>query len=261
MRTAWMIAMTILLLMARTGAGEEPKVRLLVPAYFCPARQGLKEWERLFESPARACTVVIVNPANGPGEKADPNYTAIFERAGRAKVTPIGYVTVSYGKRPLRDVEADVDRWVRLYPGVRGIFFDEQPSGEEHVAYQASLHRFVRERKRLELVVTNPGTVSSEGYLSRPSADAACLFEGPLAADSLRFPGWTSRYGADRIAALPYAVPTAEGMRESLRSAVRQRIGYLYVTDAKGVMPWGRLPSYWDEEVAAILEANRARGD
>ena len=73
----------------------------------------------------------------------------------------------------------------------------------------------------------------------------------------MRLPAWTSRYGADRIAALPYKVSTAEQMRACLHGAVRKGIGYLYITDAEGPMPWGRLPRYWDAEVAAVLEANR----
>jgi hypothetical protein len=254
-----MTAMTLPLLLESSGMGEEPKVRLLVPAYFYPAGQGLKEWGKLFESPARSCTVVIVNPASGPGEAADPNYTVIFEQARRTKVTLIGYVTTSYGRRLLRDVEADVDRWVLLDPGIRGIFSDEQPSGDEHVAYQASLCRFVRDRKRLDLVITNPGTVCTERYLSRPATSAACLFEGPVASDSFRFPAWTSRYGAGRIAALPYKVGTVGQLRGCIHLAVRLGIGYLYVTDAGGTMPWGRLPRYWDAEVAAVLEVNRGR--
>lgn len=52
---------------------------------------------------------------------------------------------------------------------------------------------------------------------------------------------------------------TPERMSECFRSAVRQRIGYIYVTDAGGGMPWGRLPRYWDAEVAAVLEVNRVR--
>lgn len=114
----------------------------------------------------------------------------------------------------------------------------------------------MRKQKKLDLVVTNPGTVCSEGYLSRPATDAACLFEGPLATGSLAFPRWTARYSPDRIAALPYKVATAEQMRECLRSAVKKGVGYVYVTDAEGD-PWLRLPRYWDAEAAAVLELNR----
>jgi hypothetical protein len=261
MRSAGVLVLSASLLLAGGGMGAgtqpEPKLRLLVPAYFYPAGRGLELWDKLLDTPAPSRTVVIVNPASGPGAAADPNYAGILKRAERAKVTPIGYVTTSYGRRPLRDVEADVDRWARLYPGIRGIFFDEQPSGEGRVEYQAALYQYVRERKGLGLVVTNPGTTCSERYLSRRSSDATCLFEGPLKADGLRLPAWTSRYAADRIAALAYEVGTAGRMRAILRSAAGRGVGYVYVTDAGGANPWDRLPDYWDEEVAEVMKAGR----
>jgi hypothetical protein len=48
-------------------------------------------------------------------------------------------------------------------------------------------------------------------------------------------------------------------MRACLQVAVEQKVGYCYVTDAGGANPWQRLPSYWDEEVAAVREANHRR--
>src|SRR5690242_14938523 len=78
----------------------KPRLRILVPAYFYPAGRGLAEWDKLFRSSARADVVAIMNPASGPGSQADPNYIAIVERARQSGVTLIGYVTVSYAKRP-----------------------------------------------------------------------------------------------------------------------------------------------------------------
>jgi hypothetical protein len=242
------------------GADEESRIRLLVPAYFYPAGEGAREWDRLLESPARSRIVAIVNPASGPGRAVDPNYAAIFEKAKRSEVTLVGYITTSYGRRPLGEVEADVDRWIQLYPGIRGIFFDEQSSGEDQVDYQAALYQYVRGRKKLDLVLTNPGTACSERYLSRPTTDAACLFEGPLAAGEIPLPAYASRSAAKgRVAALPYGVDTADRMRKCLESAVEKGVGYLYITDSAGPMPWSRLPRYWDEEAAAAIRANRGR--
>jgi hypothetical protein len=238
--------------------GKEPRVRLLVPAYFYPAGAGLKEWERLLAVPAEVGVVVIVNPASGPGKEADPNYVKILERAGKIlHLTLIGYIPTSYGKRPPADVKADVDRWLRFYPGIGGIFFDEQASAADKVAYQAELYEYVRSRKELKLVVTNPGTVCAEGYLSRPATDVACLFEGPKAFDPSAFPEWVAKYAPAHVAAVSSQVGTAKAMRECVRTAVEKKVGFCYVTDAEGANPWDRLPRYWDEEVAVVREANR----
>jgi hypothetical protein len=203
--------------------------------------------------------VAIVNPASGPGRRVDSNYTAILKRAAEAKrLTLIGYVTTSYAKRPLDDVRADVDRWLEFYPGIHGIFFDEQSSGAEQVEYQAQLYKHVRMTRKLKLVITNPGTTCDEGYISKPAADAVCLFEGPKPFDAARLPEWRSKYAADRSAVLSYQIKTAEEMQKLIRAASEAKIGYCYVTDGAGGNPWDRLPTYWDEEVAAVL-ASAAR--
>ena len=90
---------------------DAPRLRLLVPAYFYPAGDGSKDWDRLFAASATVPIVAIVNPASGPGKKAAPNYLELFAKAQRTeKITLIGYVPTSYGKRPLAEVKADVDR-------------------------------------------------------------------------------------------------------------------------------------------------------
>jgi hypothetical protein len=232
--------------------GEPSRPRLLVPAYFYPEGEGLRQWDRLLSSAAEDEVVAIVNPASGPGRRADPNYVAILERSAGTRLIPIGYVTTSYARRPVEEVKADVDRWVELYPEIRGIFFDEQASGPEHVDYQASLYEYVKKDRRLELVIANPGTGCAEGFFRRATADSTCLFEGPRRRESLRFPGWAAGYPASRVAALPYEVESAGAMRDCVREAIRAGVGYLYVTDAGGSMPWDRLPRYWEEEVRAV---------
>jgi hypothetical protein len=232
---------------------EPPQMRLLVPAYFYPAEQGLKEWNRLIAASARVPIVAIVNPASGPGKQADPNYVKLLKRAGEAKkLTLIGYVATSYGKRPLQEVQADVDRWLRLYPGIHGIFFDEQASGADGVKYQAALYRYVRSKPALKLVITNPGTVCAEQYLSEPAADGSCLFEAAKLFDLAALPQWTAKYPG-RVAVLSYKVGDVAAMKQAIQSAVEKKIGYCYVTDAEGANPWSRLPKYWDEEVAAAM--------
>ena len=242
------------------AAGDAPSaVRLLVPAYFYPAGNGAKEWEKLIAAADRMPVVAIVNPASGPGRRVDPNYTTILERAAKAKqLTLIGYVTTSYAKRPPAEVKADVDRWLALYPAIDGIFFDEQASAAEHVDYQAELYRHVRETRKLKLVITNPGTTCSEGYAQRPATDAVCLFEGPKPFDEARLPEWRTKYPADRAAVLSYKVESAEAMQRLIAYAADNRLGYAYVTDAAGNNPWNRLPRYWEEEVAAVQAATTA---
>jgi hypothetical protein len=255
-------AVTLLIALAAAGpapgAGPEaPTVRLLVPAYFYPSGDGLKAWERLLDAADRAPVVAVVNPDSGPGKRADNNYVALFRRARRSKATLLGYVTLSYAKRPVSAVKADIDSWLFFYPDVGGIFFDEQPSQPEHAAFAAECFAHARGRIKGALLVSNPGTACSREYLAGADGPVACLFENEKGFGDYRSPDWAGRYGAERFAVLLYRVPAAGPMREALREAVRKRAGYVYVTDAPAPMPWGRLPSYWDDEVAAAAQENR----
>jgi hypothetical protein len=235
-----------------------PRVQLLVPAYFYPAGEGLKHWEALAAAAKRMPVRAVVNPASGPGDKADPAYTKLLERLkDQPGLTLLGYVSTRYGKRPLADVKADVDRWRRLYPQIHGLFVDEQASGEGQVGYYASLYEYAKKKHRLRLVVSNPGTVCAEAYLARPAADMACLFEGSKGLADFTPPPWAAKYPARRFAALAYKVENAAQMRQLFRTARAKGIGQLYVTDAAGANPWERLPSYWGDEVAAAAASAR----
>ncbi len=242
------------------AADPPPKMRLLVPAYFYPAGKGAKEWERLLAAPEEAGVVAIVNPASGPGRRVDANYTRIVERAKKSKVTLIGYVSTRYGKRKAEEVKADVDQWVRFYPGIQGIFFDEQASGTEQLEHLASLYEHVRKTHQLALVVTNPGTICDEKYLTQPVADVACLYEGHERWDRFTPPAWTKDLKPDRIAALAYQVSAAD-MLKILRQAQDRRVGWIYITDDKGNNPWDQLPSYWEDEVKELMKLNTLKKD
>jgi hypothetical protein len=232
-------------------------LRLLVPAYFYPGGEGLKEWDRLINSSADAGVVAIVNPASGPGAQADPKYAQVIDRARAAKITLIGYVSTAYGKRPQAKVIDDVERWLRFYPKIRGIFFDEQASGADQVDYYTALHAQVRKLLPGALVVTNPGAVCAEAYLARSATDVACLAEGGKGFATYRPPSWTSRYAPHRFGVLIRGVSKVDEMIKYVRKMRGKHIGYFYVTLGTGRNPWDRLPSYWGEEVEAVRQVNK----
>lgn len=237
---------------------KEPPLRLLVPAYFYPSGDGLAAWKRLIASADKAPVVAIVNPDSGPGKSVDANYQGLFRLAKGSKATLIGYVTFSYGKRPASAVKADVDSWLYFYPEVQGIFFDEQPSGADMVPFVRDCVAYARGKFAKGPLITNPGTVCVRDYFDGPDNPSICLFEGDEKGfASHQPPDWTGRLGAERFVTLIYGVKDAASMRQRFREAVRKKTGYLYVTDATGPMPWGRLPSYWDDELAETARGGR----
>ncbi len=263
-RSRWSALVLLLLLTAGTvravgdprAPAPAPRLRVLVPAYFYPAGPGADEWERMTAAAKDVPLVAIVNPASGPGKATDPNYTRVLDRALKAGVTLIGYVSTSYARVPEADARADVDTWLRLYPQVRGFFFDEQTSAAEKVPYYRALYEHARMRLKEALVVTNPGTLCAPEYLTRPATDVACLYENHTGFEEFRAPEWTRPLPRSRFYVLPYAVREPERMERYVRKALAERMGYVYVTDHQGANPWDRLPVYWKDEVALVARLN-----
>ena len=103
------------------------RLRLLVPAYIYPGGDGRQEWQRLFDAASKAEIVAIANPHSGPGDERKPEYDAIFSKASSLGITIVGYVSTDFGNRPQAEIKNEVDTWIRFYPQIRGIFFDQQP--------------------------------------------------------------------------------------------------------------------------------------
>jgi hypothetical protein len=53
-----------------------------------------------------------------------------------------------------------------------------------------------------------------------------------------------------------YDQPTVAGMKADIAFAAQHNVGYVYVTDQTLPNPYAQLPSYWDQEVAAISGAS-----
>jgi hypothetical protein len=216
--------------------------------------------------------VAIANPASGPGDKADENYTEVIRAATEAGVTVIGYVTTSYNERPGEEVRAEIDRWMELYPEVGGIFFDEQASGGEHAAAMIEYARYVREkvaagRKQRgttgakegpPLVVSNPGTWCDAKFFAQGGPEVICIYENKSPVSTVERPRGAERLPPHRLAALAHSLTDKSYAKSAVRDALRKKIGCLYVTDAPNGTrnPWDRLPSEWEELVRAVAAAN-----
>jgi hypothetical protein len=252
------LAMRVLSLVpavARTQ--DQPKVHLLVPAYFYPSGEGEKPWARVIEASARVPIVAIVNPDSGPGKTRDPNYMRVFERARGSKLTLIGYVPLGYARRPVGEVKDDVDRWIQLYPRINGFFFDEQPSGADQAPFVLECFAHARQRLGHAVLVSNPGVLCAPEYLEGEQPPVVCLFEHERGFDTYRSPAWVHERGAQHFATLHYHRETAERMKSLVAESLAQGAAFVYVTDAGGANPWDRLPTYWASEVDEVARRNR----
>lgn len=234
-----------------------PQLSLWVPAYYYPNGPGLREWDRLIAAANVVPIVAIVNPASGPGDHVDPYLAKVIKRARRGNVKLVAYIGTQYTRKPLDAVKREVDTYLKYYPEIQGIHFDEQSSQAKDVDYYAELYRFTRSRIPDALVLNNPGTICAADYVARPAADVVCLFERDRAFDEFRPPAWATRFPAARFCVQAYHVDTEAEMKRALRRAMQLRVGYVFITDDVGPNPYDRLPTYWEAEVEAVRQANR----
>lgn len=240
-----------------TPPKNKAKVGILVPAYFDPnVSGGGQYWDRMIDAAASVPIIAIANPASGPGKKADPAYTPVLDRARKAGLKVVGYVSTSYAKRPRAEILADIGRWVEFYPGISGFFFDEQTSDPAHVNDYVAYRDGARKLLKNARIVTNPGTVCDEGYVSKKATDIVCIFEHHSGFNEFHAPAWTKKYAANRFSTLPYATPDETTMRQRLQKTVAEGIAWVYITDDTGNNPWDRLPTYWEAEVEAVRMLN-----
>ena len=255
----------------------EPTMKVLVPAYFYPAGEGRKTWNRLIDAHAPEDKIEIVVIANinsgNVGTTIDSNYADVIARAAKKGLTVIAYITSDYanthGAASLETARTNVTNWFKLYPQLQGIFIDEQTSdGTAIASYYEPLRKHIRLIHPKALVVGNPGNNCVEDYLigrpDGPIMDVVIIHENnetkvPYAKASPS--AWMSNYSPDRFAML---VHTSTTFGRQLRLARKRRTGYVFVTDAIGpppdtIHPWGKLPTYWEDELQMIGAINDNR--
>lgn len=217
--------------------GDDRRLRLVVPAYGHPLVTPV--WRSLGALPVGSA--VVVNPANGPGERAERAYTEAIGPLRAAGVEILGYVDTGYGARDAVVMEQEVARHVAWY-GVDGIFLDQT------VARGAALDVVVDlvDRLRAEglTVVVNPGQPGLDpryGALDATVVD----FEGdPAGYRQAAFPSPASASGGARSLHLVYGVATEEEMADVVDTARGRSADAVYVTDGLLPNPWSVVPPY-----------------
>jgi hypothetical protein len=232
------------------------RLRLLVPAYIYPGGQGRSEWRRLIEAASKVDVVAIVNPDSGPGFDRNSDHASVYVEAKAQGIKLIGYISTQYAKRSRAEVKNDIDAWVRCYPEISGFFFDQQPRESGHVDYYAEIRDYAKAKLRDPLVVTNPGILCDDAYLQQAVSGVTCVFAYYEGFPFFELPATLKVYDSSRFAALLYQIPDVESMRSLVKDAILKKIGYFYVTDGKPPNQWGRLPTYWEDEVDAVTHVH-----
>jgi hypothetical protein len=119
-------------------------------------------------------------------------------------------------------------------------------------------------------VISNPGNPFLNGFQPNDflsTANVLNIFEGPNIAPSPGAAGfdaypyglnWFQGFPSSRFSNIVFGVPDDATMLADLSKAVQLNAGLVYFTDGTNVHgnPYDHLPSYWDQEVAAIQAAS-----
>ncbi len=218
-----------------TGA-PQPGVGLGVPAYFGPWEQ--EHWKHLLSD---VPSVVVLNPANGPGDAPSGDYRVLREAMRELRIRVLIYVHTGYLTRSPEDTAVDVER-SRSWFDADGVFFDEVPVDDTR-----SVRSKLDHLSDLSPVACafNAGRVVPEAWYSRYPIASFVTFEGTpgqLAERSLPDGSPVLRGPANRQWWLVHSAPVRTH-RETWNSFRNLGLGLGYVTN-------DRLPNPWDVYVS-----------
>lgn len=201
----------------------------LVPAYFGPWAND--EWESLVRlRPA----IVVINPANGPGEAPHGGYPEKVDRCRAFGAEVLGYVSTRWLQRPIGEIAGDVANYASWY-GTSGAFFDEIPNGSSHGRLRALAR--LNELTGPHRTVFNCGQpIPRRWYRSIPGALWGTFEGGP--AQLLR----TSFFGPPlRQIHLVHSVPDSAAA-SVVAELSRRGVGFSCVTSDEMPNPWDVCP-------------------
>ncbi|GAB2622085.1 spherulation-specific family 4 protein [Streptomyces capparidis] len=210
---------------------------LLVPLYVHPAADPAA-W-RAAAGAARLLHGVVLNAADGPGAAPEPGYAAAAKLLRSAGVRVYGYVDTAYGRRPDREVLADVRRHRDWY-GARAVFYDQAAADPGLLRRYRRLVRAAR-GCGMRAVALNPGTHPDPGYAVL--ADLVVTFEGPFAAyRTASVPRWTAEHPPERFCHLVHQVPAGLAHLVGRLAAARGARVHCAV-GLSGANPWRGVPA------------------
>lgn len=192
---------------------------------------------------------MIMNPDSGPGASQDANYASAAASAQQAGIAVLGYVSTSYGARPVLEVENDINTYKSWY-GVDGIFLDEVHSDAAWLPYYTTLAACIRAGQG-GFVMLNPGMAPAEGYVKL--ADTTIVFEDSYAVyKGWKPPSWMYKYPAGKFTHLVHTAINATQLTRAIALSRSRNAGMIYITNDILANPWDSLPSYWATELSAL---------
>jgi hypothetical protein len=235
-----------------TGAARtDTRVGFGIPGFAHPLVAPV-EWSELAR-PGAPVKWVVLNVAEGPGERPDPHCLEAAGRLRNAGIRVLGHLDLRYGARGFGELVSDAHRYLDWYR-VDGYSLDRCP------AERAGLPEVRRTVATLRTLVDGAHIVLGHGTHPYPgyaeTGDQLVTFAGPWSDYRWsQVAEWTAEYPPERFCHFVHGMPRGH-LEEALRIARWQGASTIYFTDRvdgdgrNG--PWQSLPGYWDEIVSRI---------
>jgi hypothetical protein len=236
----------------RTGiASTRVRTGFGIPGYAHPL-VAPTEWGELTR-PGTPLHWVVLNVADGPGTRPDPNCLEAAGRLRNAGVRVLGHLDSASGGRNLGEVIADAQRHVDWYQ-VDGFLLDRCPTDGVSLPETRRTVATLRAVCEDAHIVLGHGTHPHPGYAE--CADQLVTFSGPWSDYRWsQVAEWTAEHPPERFCHFVHGVPLPH-LEEALRIARWQGAATIYFTDRTDQGghsdPWEAMPGYWDEIVSRI---------
>ncbi|WP_369215483.1 spherulation-specific family 4 protein [Streptomyces flavofungini] len=210
------------------------------------------EWAELTR-PGAPLKWVVLNVANGPGERPDPHCLEAAGRLRNAGIRVLGHLDLRYGARGFGELVSDAHRYLDWYQ-VDGYALDRCPAERTGLPEVRRTVTTLRALVDGAHIVLGHGTHPYPGYAE--TGDQLVTFAGPWSDYRWsQVAAWTADYPPERFCHLVHGMPRGH-LEEALRIARWQGASTIYFTDRVegdgGADPWETLPGYWDEIVSRI---------
>ena len=208
-------------------------------------------------SGAPSVGMIILNPANGPGDGLKATYARLVDQAHANGIIVLGYVYTQWanGKVSVQQAEAWIDRYYSWYH-VDGIMLDEANDSCDPapLGFYTALYNYVKAEPRPGTVMLNPGKATGECYAS--VSDVLLTFENDYARYRGGYVGssWTASFPPSHFFHIVFDVPGVAEMQTVISTAAERGAGWVYVTnlnDSTG-NPYSSLPYYFAQELAQV---------
>lgn len=235
---------------------------LIVPSYFYPGTGGPggvgDGWSAMDAAAAKVPLMAVFNPNSGPlPGPPDPNYLGAMNNLEAASGKVVAYVYTNSGNAPLASVESQISMYITQYGSlINGIYLDGMLIAPGTLSYYQSLNSYIKGLSASYLVIGNPGLPFLNGVLPASYLSTAKIFN-MFEGDGSQFAAypngqtWLQSYPSSRFSNTIFNVPNSSLLAD-INKAIGLNSGYLYITDRMSPNPYDQLPSYWDQEVAAV---------